>query len=345
MSTRQKLLEIKEKVDVYEKTPFSRALPLAQHQLWQLVPIIGNIVVFFQTCTVVRRINKTVHIPLHERAETWASVYVLLVVGMIPILGLILTIYCTHGSDHLRIATHNYMHQNEKHQNPADMEEGTKKEDIPGVVVAESAAPLVESRPDSARSASSTRSKRSLKDVLKRQGSIMSSKSQAVVAQDQKEKQPEAKLMRKHSVFDRVSKMPWMEEVMAQSPTDNYRMSLSTTSNNSTSLRKPHYADIHDLATRNSKLHAPSLEDLPLYSLSARETYYASDDLQLLYSSKRLTRSLLIDDTVLDSRESLSNSMKLLKRPDYSHLGTPSELQRKSSSLIGLAPSPQFHIL
>ncbi|KAJ1718816.1 hypothetical protein LPJ61_006459, partial [Coemansia biformis] len=79
MSTSSKVAEIKEAVLAYEHTPYTRCLPLAQHSFLQLIPVVGNVIVFFQTSLLVRRINKLVPISRHERVETWASVYILLV--------------------------------------------------------------------------------------------------------------------------------------------------------------------------------------------------------------------------------------------------------------------------
>ncbi|KAJ2344284.1 hypothetical protein GGF43_005487 [Coemansia sp. RSA 2618] len=346
MSTIQKLYNIKEKVLKYEHTPYSRVLPLAQHPVLQFIPVFGNLVVFAQTCMVIRRINKTVRIPFHERLETWVSVIILLFVGMIPVLGLALTIYCTHCSDHLSIAFRHLKKQEKGQQQQkssseaADMEEATKE-----VLNGSSASLEMTSlaRVDTTQSTSSTRSKKSIKDIIKRQGSLMSNKQDTdKPAQDKKtqdsqeEERPASK--RQHSVFDRVSRMPWMDEVMATSPTELYRMSLST--NMQFTRPKTRYADIHDLATRNSKMPSSSLENLPSQLLASRMPGYSSDDLVLAVRQKRMTRSLYKDDSDVDTLASF-DSGKMLKRPDYSNLSRGASIS-KSSSLVGLAPSPQL---
>ncbi|KAJ2129863.1 Dihydrodipicolinate synthase [Coemansia sp. RSA 921] len=243
---------------------------------------------------------------------------------MVPILGLALTIYCTHCSDHLSIALR---HHHSKQS--VDMEEGTSDAHATSLSLAMSHT----DRPDTANSASvmSIRSKKSLKDIVKRQGSVMSTKQETETG---KTGTPEA--TRKHSVFDRVSRMPWMDEVMATSPTDSYRTSLSTNLLFS-EFRQARYADIHDLATRNSKLPnaSLSLEDLPSYLLAnSRLSGYSNDDIVLGFKNKRMTRSLLLhmDGNALDGQD--------VKHAEYAIRGHA--LQKKSSSLIGLAPSPQI---
>ncbi|KAJ2655564.1 Dihydrodipicolinate synthase [Coemansia sp. RSA 1199] len=283
MSTSLKLATIKEKVLKYEHTPYSRVLPLARHPLLQFIPIVGNLVVFIQTALVVRSLNRSVRIPLRERVETWVSVYILFIVGMVPVLGLALTIYCTHCSDHLSIALR---HHHSKQS--VDMEEGTS--DAHATSLSLTMSHQEQEVADSAASIMSIRSKKSLKDMVKRQGSVLSKDNEKVETSGK----PETK--RKHSVFDRVSRMPWMDEVMATSPTDTYRTSLSTNLLFS-EFRQARYADIHDLATRNSKLPnaSLSLEDLPSYLLAnSRLSGYSNDDIMLGFKNKRMTRSLLL---------------------------------------------------
>ncbi|KAJ2500508.1 hypothetical protein GGH96_002656 [Coemansia sp. RSA 1972] len=315
MSTSLKLATIKESVLKYEHTPYSRVLPLARHPLLQFIPIVGNIIVFIQTVLVVRSLNRAVRIPLRERVETWVSVYILFVVGMVPILGLALTIYCTHCSDHLSIALR---HHHSKQS--SDMEEGTSDAHATSLSLAMSHTDQPETT-HSAASIMSIRSKKSLKDIVKRQGSVLSTKQETESA---KSGNPET--TRKHSVFDRVSRMPWMDEVMATSPTDTYRTSLSTNLLFS-EFRQARYADIHDLATRNSKLPnaTMSLEDLPSYLLAnSRLSGYSNDDIMLGFKNKRMTRSLLVH-----------------MEEDTKH-AEERVVQKKSSSLVGLAPSPQI---
>ncbi|KAJ1839365.1 hypothetical protein LPJ70_005086 [Coemansia sp. RSA 2708] len=340
MSTTQKLADIKAKVLKYEQTPCVRAIPLAQHPVLQLIPIIGNIVVFVQASLLIRRINQTVRISFHERLETWVSVYILLIVGMVPVLGLALTIYCTHCSDHLVIALSQLRKQKQEQDKGSSGASSSEDADM------EAGASLLVSpleRPATSKSAASTRSKKSLKDVIKRQGSVMSQKSsrQAAAQSEEAEAKPEsavpkpAVVLRQPSVFDRISRMPWMDEVMGTSPTDSYRTSLST----NIAFAPPHtrYADIHDLAMRNSKLPATSssLLSLPEYLAARRESLFSNDDLVLGCKEKRITRSLLMDDTQLLAMN------RLLERPDYSNLGKR-VIRRQSSSLVALAPSPQI---
>ncbi|KAJ2851813.1 hypothetical protein IWW36_000774 [Coemansia brasiliensis] len=340
MSTTQKLADIKEKVLKYEQTPYMRGLPLALHPLLQIIPILGNLIVFIQTCLVVRRINKTVKIPFHERCETWVSVCILLLVGMVPILGLALTIYCTHCGDHLNIATHHLRLQQQEAKEPADIEAAVEEiKDHSESTISLVISPLA--RPDTAQSAKSTLSKKSIKSASKRQGSAASKHTHKKAELTSTPKDPAASMQRQPSVFNRVSKMPWMEEIMALSPTDNYRTSLST---NMFARPQTRYMDIHDLATRNSKMPlpkaSPSLVSLPSYLTKDRSSLISNDDMVIGFNPKRATKSLHLDDSALDGR-SKHDADRLLKRPDYSHL-SPKEIKSISSSLVGLAPSPQI---
>ncbi|KAJ1743663.1 Dihydrodipicolinate synthase [Coemansia sp. RSA 1086] len=334
MSTVQKLADIKEKVLKYEQISYMRRLPLALHPLLQIIPILGNLIVFIQTCLVVRRINKAVKIPFHERCETWVSVSILLLVGMVPILGLALTIYCTHCSDHLNIAMHHLRLQQQEAKEPADIEAAVEETKENESTVSLVISPLA--RPDTAQSFKSTLSKKSSKSS-KRHGSVASKHSKAEV---EKPKEP-AQMQRQPSVFNRVSKMPWMEEIMAISPTDNYRTSLST---NMFARPQTRYMDIHDLATRNSKMPlpkaSPSLVSLPSYLTTDRKSLISNDDMVIGFNPKRATKSLHLDDSVLDTR----NSDRLLKRPDYSHL-SPKEIKTKflwSKDAANSAAKSQF---
>ncbi|KAJ2714556.1 hypothetical protein H4R19_001664 [Coemansia spiralis] len=346
MSTATKVSDIKIKVLAYEHTPYTRCLPLAQHAFLQLFPIVGNIIVCVQTTILVRRINKLVPIPLRERVETWASICILLLVGMIPVLGLWLTYYCTHCSDHLLLALRQLRAADAQRQEPADLEEGGKEAAMSPIAPA---SPAVESMAMSpiAKPTSSKSTTSSLKRAVSAASSKMSFKEKPASIENPTIKAPAVEhhpsrppTQRKHSVFDRVSKMPWMDEVMATSPTDNHRTSLSV--NAMASRPKMRYDTLHDLATRNSKLAAGSFDSLPSYLTAARSPLYTNDDLLLSIGSKRLTRSLLIDDGALDRyARSPTRAFGLARHPEY-HSPSPRSAVSKSSSLVGLAPSPQI---
>ncbi|KAJ2437538.1 hypothetical protein GGF42_008597, partial [Coemansia sp. RSA 2424] len=126
---------------------------------------------------------------------------------------------------------------------------------------------------------------------------------------------------------DRVSRMNWMDDVMALSPTEDYRTSLSVNAINR-GRSQTLYTSLHDLATRNSKMPMPrqqapmSMRNLPSYLASSnRDSLFGGNVLERPpLTNKRLTRSLHIDNEELEKCESLSKGFKLLKRPDYSHL-------------------------
>ncbi|KAJ2792992.1 hypothetical protein H4R20_006684, partial [Coemansia guatemalensis] len=323
MSIASRINDIREQVIKYEREPVATYLPLGQHASWQLLPIIGNIVVFVQSSMLIRRINKVVRIPLHERVETWISVYILLFVGMVPILGLALTIYCTHCSDHLGIAILQLRTQGPQEQSPGDIESsiGEATGGTPNNLIVSSI-----DRPESTRSTSSKHSKKS----AKRQESVKSSKSlkslkSLKLTKDEKANSTDnekaaqgkpAEFKRKHSVFDRVSRMPWMDEIMALSPTNSNRTSLSTTV--AVSRPETRYENLHDLATRNSKIPSSSLEDLSTLAVDHKMSY-SSDDMQLGLKAKRVTHSVHMDDSALEKNATMSKALDLLKRPDYSN--------------------------
>ncbi|KAJ2083731.1 hypothetical protein H4R24_000594 [Coemansia sp. RSA 988] len=343
MSVPSRINSIREQVIKYEHQSVATYLPLGQHASWQLLPIIGNIVVFVQSSILIRRINKVVHIPLHQRVETWISVYILLFIGMVPILGLALTIYCTHCSDHLGIAILQLREQGPLEQSPGDIESSI------GEAAGGAQNNLIVSsidRPESTRSTSSKHSKKSVKrhDSVKSSRSLKSLKSLKLIKEEKanpsdNEKAAQGKpaeFKRKHSVFDRVSRMPWMDEIMALSPTNSNRTSLSTTV--AVSRPETRYENLHDLATRNSKIPSSSLDDLSTLAVE-HQMSYSNDDLQLGYKAKRVTHSVHIDDLELEKSATMSKALDLLKRPNYSNK-TAHPLRRKSSSLVGLAPSP-----
>ncbi|KAJ2779363.1 hypothetical protein GGI15_003895, partial [Coemansia interrupta] len=64
-----------------------------------------------------------------------------------------------------------------------------------------------------------------------------------------KVQEPEA--VKHYSVFNRVSKQDWMEEVMATSPTDSYRTSFSSPYIHQGNPIT-HYTSLRELASRNS---------------------------------------------------------------------------------------------
>ncbi|KAJ2770618.1 hypothetical protein IWQ56_002098 [Coemansia nantahalensis] len=236
-------------------------------------------------------------------------------------------------------------------QDPAVLEEGGKEAAVSPFVPA---SPVVESmavspivKPTSSKSTTSLKSTSSFKSAVSSVSRKMSAKEKPASSKDSTKTvtitehysgRPPTE--RKHSVFDRVSRMPWMDEVMATSPTDANRTSLSVTA--AFSRRKTRYETLHDLATRNSKLPASSFASLPSHLAGGRSPLYAMDDLLPPLGSRRLTRSLLIDDGALDKyMESPARGFDLAYRSEHQS-PSPRSAITKSSSLVGLAPSPQL---
>ncbi|KAJ2399499.1 hypothetical protein GGI23_002620 [Coemansia sp. RSA 2559] len=369
---------------MYDSNNYYKNIPLALHPLWQLVPVIGNIVVFVQTYTFIRQVNTHVRVPNRERIETWVSIIIMLVIGMVPILGLVLTMYCTNCSDYLAIAAH-YMNTNRinshsgsvaslverksnaqnkkkvKMTNPGDLERGMYEHTVAAVsdgslvVVSHAYAEhhqVAESSQAAAAAATSaaavrnttkaTAAPKSATKIVKRSKSEGSKKDPTNSA-----KGPDA-VQRTPSVFGRISKLSWMEDVMALSPTDNTRASFSNLASAGGAEPQPHYANLHDLATRNSRMDlglpsSSSLQNLPSYFKHTKGSP-SNGDLKAMLNTHRMTRSLHIGNDVLDKLEEESADVdnKLLKRPDYSHVEAGGkDTDKRSSSLLGLAPSPQ----
>ncbi|KAJ1666781.1 hypothetical protein IW140_002373 [Coemansia sp. RSA 1813] len=358
----------------YDRNNYYKRVPLALHPLWQLVPIVGNVIVFVQTCKFIRQVNAHVHVPYRERTETWISIIIMLIIGMVPILGLVLTMYCTNCSDYLAIAVH-YMNSSrggshnasvtslvvkknsqkkDKITNPGNLEQGiyettvaTYSDESLVIVSHADAKPpsATESSPQAAQDTTAAAAKaattpKTLKRDVKRSKSADSKKTPANV------KESDA-TQRTPSVFARISKLSWMEDIMALSPTDNTRASFSNLALAGSTGQQPHYANIHELATRNSRLDlglptSSSLQNLPSY-FNTKRGATSNVDLKAMMSTRRMTRSLHIGNDVLDkSEESTVSGDKLLKRPDYSRLESRgSNTDKRSSSLFGLAPSPQ----
>ncbi|KAJ1797070.1 hypothetical protein LPJ59_003361 [Coemansia sp. RSA 2399] len=363
---------------MYDSNKYYKNIPLALHPLWQLVPIVGNIVVFVQTYTFIRQVNAHVRVPNRERIETWVSIIIMLVIGMVPILGLVLTMYCTNCSDYLAIAVH-YMNINrinshsgsvaslaerkgssqnkrkDKITNPGDLERGIYEHTVAAVSdgslvivshadaehqVAESSQAAVAAVRDTAKAAAAPKTATKIVKRSKSEGSKKEPTNSA--------KGPDS-AQRTPSVFGRISKLSWMEDVMALSPTDNTRASFSNLASAGGTEPQPHYVDIHDLATRNSRMDlglpssSSSLQNLPSYFKHAKGSP-SNGDLKARLNTRRMTRSLHIGNDALDKleEEPAEADNKLLKRPDYSRLETGGkDTDKRSSSLLGLAPSPQ----
>ncbi|KAJ2370950.1 hypothetical protein IW150_004824 [Coemansia sp. RSA 2607] len=104
--------------------------------------------------------------------------------------------------------------------------------------------------------------------------------------------EPEA--VKHHSVFNRVSKQDWMEEVMAISPTDNHRTSFSSPYVHR-SRSNTQYTSLRELASRNSRITpASSLTELPSY-LNSGLYNSTGGHMNIALNSKRMTQSMLID--------------------------------------------------
>ncbi|KAJ2779733.1 hypothetical protein H4R18_003836 [Coemansia javaensis] len=321
MGISTRLASIEATAHRYEVQQYTRWVPLAQHPFLQLFPIVGNLVVFVQTVLLVRRVNRLVDIPLGERVDTWASVCILLFVGMVPVLGLWLTMQCEHCSYHIAIAKRLLAAQAAQ-LDPADIEEclaAAAAADHDGTASYVAAADEMV-KPSSSRSHRKPSSSRSHVSSIKR--AITSAAGSKKAAKEEAEAEAgagaeagakaEAKAKaaaaeyggngddgragdaaRKFSVFNRVSRAPWMEAVL-RSPTDSNRQSLSVSAAFSRmgSNNRPQYTTLHDLATRNSRL-------------PGRPSVYATDDLLLAVGAKHaLAASMLIDDGALDCRAS-----------------------------------------
>ncbi|KAJ2258766.1 hypothetical protein GGI13_000444 [Coemansia sp. RSA 455] len=311
--------ELQKLANRYDRTPYHPRFSYALHPLLQFVPIIGNIIVFIQTAIFIHRVNQLVSIPYRERFEIWVSTIILLVLGMVPIAGFYLTLCCTICSDYLIIARRILLTRGSKQRVDIEAPMETCALDSASFIM----SPIA--KPASVHTAASIYTMREMAAStasLKRQGSVMSSKSASTKRGSIVMVEPPVIDQAK---IDRVSRMNWMDEVMALSPTEDYRTSLSVNAinrNRSQTL----YTNLHDLATRNSKMPMPrqefsSMRNLPSYLVNNRDSLFGDGKpTRITLADKRLTRSLHIDDEELDKRESLSKGFKLLKRPDYSHL-------------------------
>ncbi|KAJ2231309.1 hypothetical protein IWW45_005512 [Coemansia sp. RSA 485] len=133
-------------------------------------------------------------------------------------------------------------------------------------------------------------------------------------------KEPES--TKHHSVFNRVSKQDWMEEVMALSPTDNYRTSFSANLFTHNSQAPTQYNSLRELASRNSRItpHS-SVKELPTYLMPGNNNNIVDNNVvKAALNSKRMTQSLHLDNSAFNKQE--SRGFNLLERPDYSHLET-----------------------
>ncbi|KAJ2062720.1 hypothetical protein GGI17_002227 [Coemansia sp. S146] len=302
--------ELQQLANKYDRTPYHPRFPYAFHPMLQLVPILGNILVFIQTAMFIHRVNQLVSIPYRERFEIWVSAIILLVLGMVPVAGFYLTLCCTICSDYLIIARRILLTRGSKQR--VDIE-------APMEICALDSASFIMSpiaKPASVHTAASiytTREMAASTLSLKRQGSVMSSKSGSTKRGSIIMVEPPVVEQAK---LDRVSRMNWMDEVMALSPTEDYRTSLSVNAinrNRSQTL----YTNLHDLATRNSKMPMPrqessSMRNLPSYLAHNRDSLFGDGrPKRIALADKRLTRSLHIDDEELDKRESLSKAYSM----------------------------------
>ncbi|KAJ1896448.1 hypothetical protein LPJ66_003984 [Kickxella alabastrina] len=336
----------------YEQTPYFRRLPLALHPTLHLIPFIGTIIVFVQTVKFINNINAIARVPPNTRMEIWITAVVLLFLGLIPFFGILLSVclkstpctdYMLETSPYFRQSAYFY-----QQQRPVDLLSSRSiTVSRPESMAMSPFAPpegiyaTRSSRSNTAVSAKShaershKKSGSGHKSSARYQNSIdkyMATDGVAISIQE-----PAPVQAQSHAVFDRVSKMDWMEDVMAISPTDHYRTSLSTgfnTRNRSQTL----YTDIHELATRNSTIDPTlvSTKDLPEYLTNDHNLGGEKDSVKIKMPSKRMTQSLCIDASILDKRESLSKGFKLLKRPDYSHLKHKQAGDSEPASLINL---------
>ncbi|KAJ2007556.1 hypothetical protein H4R26_000693, partial [Coemansia thaxteri] len=195
----------------YDGTPCTRYLPWALHPTLQLVPVIGNVIVFAQTAQFIRRVNQAAPMSSHERFEIWVSAVILLILGMVPVVGFYLTLYCTICSDYLVIASRSIQLRGDRNRVDIEAPMEMRAQSVRSFVL----SPIA--KPASVHIAES----------VKRQGSIMSSRSASSTKRGSVIKvEAPAAVVQEISKLDRVSRMNWMDEVMALSPTENYRTSL-----------------------------------------------------------------------------------------------------------------------
>ncbi|KAJ2331444.1 hypothetical protein GGI00_003248 [Coemansia sp. RSA 2681] len=316
--------ELQNLANKYDRKPYHPRLPWGLHPVLQFIPILGNLLVFIQTAVFIYRVNQLVFIPYRERFEIWVSTIILLVLGMVPVAGFYLTLCCTICSDYLIIARRILLTRGSKQR--VDIEAPMEVMDSASFIMSPIAKPA---SVHTAKSIYMTRETVSTAS-LKRQGSVSSNKSSSSGGTKRDSivhVEPPAVTEQAVSNPDRVSRMNWMDDVMALSPTEDYRTSLSVNAINR-GRSQTLYTSLHDLATRNSKMPMPrqqapmSMRNLPSYLASSnRDSLFGGNVLERPpLTNKRLTRSLHIDNEELEKRESLSKGFKLLKRPDYSHL-------------------------
>lgn len=89
----------------YDHVPLSPS-PWSLHPTLQLIPILGNILVFIQTAQFIHRVNQIALVPYRDRLEIWASAIIILLVGMVPVVGFLLTKWCCLCTDYVYIASH-----------------------------------------------------------------------------------------------------------------------------------------------------------------------------------------------------------------------------------------------
>ncbi|KAJ1960177.1 hypothetical protein GGI12_003946 [Dipsacomyces acuminosporus] len=77
----------------YDETQYLLWIPLSQQPILQLIPAIGNIIVFVQNTMFILRTNRLINIPRNERLHAWFLAILLLVLGFVPVVGLLLTKY------------------------------------------------------------------------------------------------------------------------------------------------------------------------------------------------------------------------------------------------------------
>ncbi|KAJ1721743.1 hypothetical protein LPJ53_003779 [Coemansia erecta] len=263
----------------YEQIPYSYRLPLPLHPSLQLIPV----------------------------------------VGMIPFVGFILSVYfkfnlCTdylmETSKHLRQNAYFYQQHSTQLMPRYD-----------GLV---SPASTVASRPESmVMSPFSVHERTNTKITLKSNASIGSRKKSNASSKSRtgakggssrrrketnstlvddnsvaiRVQEPEA--VKHHSVFNRVSKQDWMEEVMATSPTNDHRTSFSSPYMHQAKLNT-HYTSLHELASRNSRITpASSLTELPSY-LGSGSNRSIVGNMNIALNSRRMTQSMHLDAEALD---------------------------------------------
>ncbi|KAJ2234029.1 hypothetical protein GGF40_001975 [Coemansia sp. RSA 1286] len=313
----------------------------------------------------IRAIEAIARVPKEQKREIRISAIVVLCLGMIPFIGIILSVLfkCNLCTDYL-METSTYLRQSAYFYQQQQSTQLLKRPTFDGAMTPVS---LFMSRPESvmlspfsahhqAMSSSAsivavplsaanvhavdtvnTSSVAAIEaipmsKVQRKPSSIKSTKrkeTNATLVEPIKEEEEEVVIFVKepestkhHSVFNRVSKQDWMEEVMALSPTDNYRTSFSANLFTHNSQAPTQYNSLRELASRNSRItpHS-SVKELPTYLMPGNNNNIVDKNVvKAALNSKRMTQSLHLDNSAFSKQE--SRGFNILERPDYSHLET-----------------------